>query len=230
MVVGLTIPCERALAGMVSLSPLRVHFDASQQSGVVQVQNIGEHAISMQVEAREWSQSEDGTDQYESTSDVLAVPPIFSIEPGETQLVRVGMLADQSTEKELTYRLFLTELPQPLDDSRRRQLRMRLRISMPVFTAPAVVSNPTLELVGAAVEEQGLRATFRNTGNTHVRVEELTAVRGDGQEAERQEKAVYLLAGTQRDFLFDSASGESISRLIAVTDTVGTREYEVVTP
>ena len=61
----------------------------------------------------DWVQSEDGTDEYESTSDVIAVPPIFSIAPGETQIIRVGLVGGLSPDRELAHRLFLTELPRP---------------------------------------------------------------------------------------------------------------------
>lgn len=219
-----------AHAGMVGVSPLRVYFDADEQSAVVRIQNTGDDKIAMQVEALQWLQAEDGSDQYERTQDVLAVPPIFSLESGEIQLVRVGMLAAQPADTEATYRLLFSEIPPPIDNAGGGILRMRIRISMPVFVAPTTVANPALQLVSSAVEDKGLRATFYNIGNTHVRVDELTAVGNDGQAIQRREQAFYVLPGAKRDLFFDSAGGESIVRLIAVTDTAGTREYEVVTP
>ena len=230
LVIGLITPQAGANAGMVGLSPLRVHFDGDQQSGVVRIQNTGDDTIAMQVQSRQWLQGPDGADVYEDTQDVLAVPPIFSLEPGETQLVRVGLMTEQPASSESTYRLFFTELPPPRDEAGGGQLRMRLRISMPVFVAPLADLNPDLQFVSATAEDGGVRATFRNPGNTHVRIEELTALDGNGQETQRRQQAAYLLPGTTRDFFFDSVDDESITRLIAVTDTAGTREYEVATP
>lgn len=227
---GIALPGAFATAGMVGVSPLRVHFDGDERSGVVRIQNTGEDTIAMQVETRQWLQTADGTDEYEATTSVLAVPPLFSLEPGETQLVRVGMLTEQPAQAESTYRLFFTEIPPPRDEAGGGQLRMRLRISMPLFVAPVSEPKPELELVGATREKGGLRATFHNPGNTHVRIEELTALSSNGQELQRREQAIYLLPGTTRNILFDSTDDESISRLIAVTDTAGTREYEVVSP
>ena len=230
LVIGVITPPSGAIAGMVGLSPLRVYFDGDQQSGVVRIQNTGDDTIAMQVESRQWLQGPDGADVYEDTQDVLAVPPIFSLEPGETQLVRVGLMTEQPANSESTYRLFFTELPPPRDEVGGGQLRMRLRISMPVFVAPVTTADPELEFVSIAAEDGGVRATFRNPGNTHVRIDELKALDGNGRETQRRQRAAYLLPGTTRDFFFDSADDESITRLIAVTDTAGTREYEVAAP
>lgn len=221
-----------SMAGMVGVSPIRVDFDAGQKSGVIRVFNTGDDEISMQVDARDWAQAADGTDEYESTGDVIAVPPIFTIAPGETQIVRVGLVGGQSPDRELAHRLFLTELPRPKADLLGGQLRMRLIVSLPIFTAPAAApADSGLEMVETSVDNGRLRARFRNPGNSHIRVQEVMAVNTDGDHAQRTEAAVYLLPGSTRDFFFRSDEGQSsITRLVAVTDTVGTVEYEVVTP
>ncbi len=218
-------------AGMVGVSPLRVDFDEAQHSGVIRVFNTGNDDISMQVDARDWAQAEDGTDEYESTRDVIAVPPIFTIAPGETQIIRVGLVGGQSPDREQAHRLFLTELPRPNVDFLGGQLRMRLIVSLPIFTAPAAVPpNSDLEMVETSVEDGRLRARFRNPGNSHIRVQEIMAVDTNGDRAQRTEAAVYLLPGSTHDFYFGNGEGQAnISRLVAVTDTVGTVEYEVVT-
>ena len=220
-----------AEAGMVGVSPLRVDFDAASKSGVVRVFNTGEDEISMQVDARDWAQAEDGTYEYESTSDVIAVPPIFTIAPGETQIIRVGLVGGQSPDRELTHRLFLTELPKPQTDSLGGQLRMRLIVSMPIFTAPAAVEPESgLEMIETSIDDGRLRARFRNPGNTHVRVQEIQAMAATGNDTQVTEAAVYVLPGSTHDFYFRQSEGQpTISRLVAVTDTAGTVEYEVVT-
>jgi len=221
-----------AFAGMIGVSPLRVDFDGTQNSGVVRVFNTGDTDMSMQVDARSWVQAEDGSDEYDSTSEVIAVPPIFSIAPGESQVVRVGLVGGQRPDRELAHRLFLTELPKPTFDPLGGQLRMRLIVSLPIFTAPAAVpANPGLEIVGTSMADGVLRARFRNPGNTHIRVQEVAALEASDDIAQRSDAAAYLLPGATRDYYFDTGGGEkSISRLVAVTDAVGTVEYEVVTP
>ena len=109
---------------------------------------------------------------------------------------------------------------------------MRLIVSLPIFTAPAAVpADSDLEIVETSIEDGTLRARFRNPGNTHIRVQEISAVDATGNEAQRMEAAAYLLPGATHDFFFDADEQQNkIERLVAITDTVGTVEYEVVTP
>ena len=218
-------------AGNVGISPLRVDFNAMKKSGVVRVFNTGDQDIQMQVEARDWVQAENGADQYDSTNEVLAVPPIFSLEPGETQIIRVGQLGGQQPDRERTYRLFLRELPRPQAMAEGGQLQMRLVISLPIFSAPTLVpADADLEMVETSREGDRLRARFRNPGNTHIRVQDLTAFTMEGEEAQKLAAAAYVLPGATHDFFFDMSDGLQIARLRAETDTVGIMEYEVVTP
>lgn len=221
-----------AHGGMIGVSPLRVDFDEVRKSGVVRVFNTGETEMSMQVDARAWTQAEDGTDEYDATGDVIAVPPIFSISPGESQIIRLGLVGGARPDREIAHRLFLTELPRPTYDPVGGALRMRLIVSLPIFTAPAaVVPDARLELIDTSIDAGRIRARFRNPGNTHIRVQQVTAVDPEGEEAQSTEAAVYLLPGATRDFWFDAgAEQKTISRLVAVTDAVGKVEYEVVTP
>jgi fimbrial chaperone protein len=219
-----------AAAGVVGISPLRLDLGMEQRAGVMQIMNTGAAPISMQVEAMEWQQSEDGQDHYQVTGDVIAVPAIFTIEPGETQMIRVGLVTAGTPDRERAYRLFYTELLPPLDENQVVGLRMRMRISIPVFASAPMAGIPELEYLGGVMEEDGFRATFRNNGNTHIRVQELAAMTSYGSEAYRYTAATYLLPGTRRDFLIDVSPDNEIARLVAITDTAGTQEYEVFTP
>ncbi len=226
-----------ALAGSIGIAPLRVDFDEVERNSVVRVVNSGTEVLSMQVEALDWSQADDGRDQYEATSDVIVVPPIFSIPPGETQLVRVGLLSEQPLETEQSYRLLFTELPPPMNNRAVTGLQLRMRVSIPVFSAAVIADEPELEFIEHEFVEDGrLRVKLRNNGKTHIRVSELTAfgLILDGnleQGSDRELKltsAKYLLGGVSRDFFFEVPQDYSIIRLVAQTDTAGIREFEVM--
>ena len=45
LMIGVFTPQSGAIAGMVSLSPLRVYFDGDRQSGVVRIKNTGDDTI-----------------------------------------------------------------------------------------------------------------------------------------------------------------------------------------
>jgi fimbrial chaperone protein len=226
-----SLSCQTAIAGMVSISPLRIDFDPSVKTSVIQLTNTGESDMSMQVDTRQWMQSDIGEDAYESTADVLAVPPIFTLAPGETQLIRVGLLTPPSPDRESTYRLFFTELPSPGSETERKgQLLMRLSISLPIFSAPVTAAPAELELMDITTVDDKLRATFKNSGRTHLRLAEIAALDAGGNDTYRMESPVYMLAGSSREFMFDISDEQQISRLQAVMNTVGTREYEVSSP
>ena len=74
-----------------------------------------------------WSQVE-GKDVYTATREVLANPPIFTVPAGGSQLVRIGLRRAPNTQRELTYRIFMQELPPPLDNEF-TGTRMLMRIS-----------------------------------------------------------------------------------------------------
>ena len=156
----------------------------------------------------------------------------MSAHAGGSEFIRVGLVGMQRPDRELAHRLFLTELPQPAVGPTGGKLRMRLIVSLPIFTAPAAAPmDADLEMIDTSIDDGKLRARFRNPGNTHIRVQHVTAVNQEGEETQRTESAVYLLPGATRDFWFDAGVEEkTISRLVAVTDAVGTVEYEVVTP
>jgi len=225
-----------ALAGSIGIAPLRVDFDTMERNSVVRVVNSGTEILTMQVEALDWSQAEDGRDQYEATSDVIAVPPIFSIPPGETQLVRVGLLSQQPLEVEQSYRLLFTELPPPMNNKAVAGLQLRMRVSIHVFSAAVTVDEPELEFIEHEFVEDGrLRVKLRNNGKTHIRVSKLTAfglildgnLAGNPDQELKLTSAKYLLRGVSRDFFFEVPQDYSIVRLVAETDTAGIREFEV---
>jgi len=222
---------EAALSGTIGIAPLRVDFDHETRSAVMQIFNTGEESLAMQVEPLRWTQSAEGEDQYETASEVVAVPPVFQLAPGETQLVRVGLLSERPHAlREQTYRLFFTELPAPVEPGTRAGLRMRLRVSVPVFSAALAEPQPELQLLGVALHNDRLQIRLQNSGNSHLRVAELQLLSGSGGQW-RNANARYILAGGTRNFYFDDLPTDAnFSRLRAVTDDGGVREYEVAVP
>lgn len=190
-----------AQAAELSISPLRVGLAPDQNSGHVNIVNHGSEPIAMQVEALAWTQ-EDGLDLHSETEAVLAVPPIFELAPGETQLIRVGLLVPRDPLDEAAYRLVLTELKPPVVSADSRGLRMRTRVSIPVFVSPEAEPRPTLDLDRFIVIDGMAHLRLRNLGNTHVRLERLQLL-GDGEREAGpvQDLATYLLPGVSRKFV-----------------------------
>ena len=62
-------------------------------------------------------------------------PPIATIAPDKEQIIRVGLRRAPDKERELSYRLFLQEVPAPPKPGF-QGLQVALRVGLPVFVQP----------------------------------------------------------------------------------------------
>ena len=88
-------------AAQVAVSPVRVDLSEHHDKDEVRITNQESETRSFEVEIVAWSQTDERREVYSPTEDIIAVPPLFTLEPGEEQVVRVGMLteADPSVER-----------------------------------------------------------------------------------------------------------------------------------
>ncbi len=156
-----------ACAGSFSIDPVRIRLSEAQTSAVMRVENRGDAAITVQLQAMSWSQS-DNRDQLAISRELLATPQVFRLRPGQVQVVRVALLRPVDAKRELSYRLLLDEVP-PAPAKDFRGLQMALRISMPVFVQPreAAVGN----LVATVIDRNGQRQLrLSNPGLAHLQL------------------------------------------------------------
>src|SRR4051812_46070459 len=99
-----------ANAGSFAVNPVRATLSAKQTVSSLVVRNSGSESTVIQLEVVNWAQ-EDGKDVYTPTKELLATPPIFTVPPGGSQVVRVGLRRATDSQRELAYRLFLQEVP-----------------------------------------------------------------------------------------------------------------------
>ncbi|MDR5903992.1 molecular chaperone [Franzmannia qiaohouensis] len=202
---GLVVPlfmltlllASQALAGSFSVSPTRVVLSTQDNVVALRVRNTGAEETSVQVELQAWRQ-EGGQDIYTPSREVLATPPIFTLAPGQTQMLRVGLRRPPAQDTQLSYRLFLQELPPPSADDF-QGLRMSLRISLPVFVAPASgVAAPHMHwrVERGSGDEWHLSAD--NRGNGHGQVSRLRVRLPDGRTLQPSGNAYVLPGATQR--------------------------------
>ena len=215
--------CAPAMAGEFVINPLRVDLDRVTKASEVVVRNDDKTPLRMQVQAMNWSQNADGTDQYETTEALLYFPRTMEIPPGESRIVRVGVRSAPVTREE-TFRLFIEELPSAAAadvEPQGTSLRVFLRVGVAVFVAPAKTERKgeitRLERKGARVEW-----AVANGGNVHFRADqvELAGIARDGSRLFAQQfPERYFLAGTTRTMRFDIPS-EACGQLAAVEATV----------
>ncbi len=188
--------CRVAAAASLDVNPVRVDIVAPTEPVELRVTNTGADDLSIQVDTRAWTQAADGSDDLNVTDLLLAVPPLFTVTPGEQQIVRIGYVGAPSEDAEMSFRLLLTELAPQVATQERSALNMRMQLSIPVFVAP--VSGLTApEIVLDAIEPaaDGASLTLRNTGNAHAKLLgiDLLGRGGWSQPNEAAQLAQYLL-------------------------------------
>jgi fimbrial chaperone protein len=189
----------RSDAGSFSISPLRVELSAAAQTGVLTVRNPESGPVVVQAEAMLWEQA-DGEDRLTPTRDVLVSPVIFTLPPQGSQLVRVALRRPAEATRQLSYRLILTEVPQPASPDF-AGLNMSLRISLPVFVQPAVEAKPRLAWTASRDPKGGVVLTASNSGTAHERVYSFVAsTDGAASTGAEQNVAAYLLPGQSRSW------------------------------
>jgi fimbrial chaperone protein len=208
-----------APAGVFAVSPVRATLTANQPVSALVVRNSGAESTVVQLEVVSWAQ-EGGKDVYTPTRDILATPPIFTIPPGGSQVVRIGLRRTADPQRELTYRLFVQEVPP--DKSTFQGLRVVLRMGIPVFVLPPVKAAPALRWQAAKTPEGLLKLTLANHGNAHIQIaKSKLMLLGRDEVLASQDISAYVLSGQSRDWLIKTSStpesGSALS-LSAQTD------------
>jgi fimbrial chaperone protein len=180
------------LASSFGVKPTRIFVQTLPQSSM-SVTNQGDTTVYIQAELLKWTQQK-GSDIYAPARDVIVSPPMFKIEPGEMQIVRLHSMLTDGSNQERTYRVILQELPSPSPDLNRPAVATILRMSIPIFILPPDVDPPQVNWK-ATRTENGLVIRAKNTSNSHIQLTSLKLVDGDDKVLRNQKIFVYILAG-----------------------------------
>ena len=187
-----------AYAGSFSVDPVRLTVRARATSTSLSLQNNGDEPVLVQSEVMAWSQ-QDGNDLLTPSQDLLISPPIFKLAPGAAQTVRVGLLRPSDPERELTYRIFLQEVPAPLLPGQ-EGVHAVLRLGLPVFVLPSRRAVPLLNWRAAQGAEGQIKLSLSNSGNAHVQAIDCKLYRPDGTLIAEQKLTAYVLPGQARSW------------------------------
>lgn len=215
-----------ASAGSFSINPIRLHLSGSQMVGSMTVRNQDTIPTVVQLELMKWSQ-QDGSDLYSPAKDMLATPPIFTLPPGGSQVIRVGLRGSPDAQVEGAYRMFLREVPSPPTPGF-QGLQVVLNISVPVFVKPAVSAMPALQWAAVRAGQGKLKVSLTNGGNAHVRMDSFKMVRPDGLELSGPQIPTYLLPRQSRDWIIDAAATPGTKLQIRAQTASGEMQGEAV--
>jgi fimbrial chaperone protein len=187
-------------AGSFQVNPIRIELSASKRSMAVSVTNTGSEAVVVQVNVEAWAQNE-GRDVLGPTNELLVSPPIATIPAGKLQIIRVGLRRAPDARRELSYRLFLQEVPPPPKPGF-QGLQIALRVSLPVFIEPrAGQAKATLVWSASLKDENTVHLRLQNQGTGHIQISNLELSRTDANEPiAAQSGLAYVLPGHSRDW------------------------------
>ena len=204
-----------ARAGSFTVNPVRVSLSAAQAVAAITVKNTGTEATVIQLETSSWTQH-DGQDALASTTEVLATPPIITVPPGESRIIRVGLRRPADPQRELTYRLFLREVPPPQPIA--QGLRVALLLSIPVFVTPPHLAGPQVQWHAMRMQDGNLRIQARNTGLSHVQLGELQiAGAGGGSILATRNMSEYLLPDNAREWTVAAKSAPAAGASLVIS-------------
>jgi fimbrial chaperone protein len=215
-----------AQAGAFSVNPVRVTLSAKQPVAAITVRNESNEPTVVQLEALAWSQSL-GKDVTVPSADVLATPPIFTLPPKGTQIVRIGLRKPAgSSTSESTYRLTLREVPQQKPTA---GLAVTLLVSMPVFVTPAAATSPDLRWRVTRGGDNQLRVFATNTGTAHAQIAKIDISAG-GKSVVNRTVAEYVLPGNTREWTVSTSAAPPVGAQLRVASTTdfGDSSAEVV--
>lgn len=192
----LALLANPAAATSLNVSPLRLELSSSTPTSFLKLTNDDKTARVVQVELMAWSQKRQ-RNVFLPSDDIVVNPPIFTVAPGKTQIVRVGLRQPPTADHELAYRLFMTEVPQPQPAApQTSQMRVVLRLSVPVFVSTQIAAAPALRWTAASDKDNTLQITATNTGNVHYQIRSFEVADSErSQVLAKESPGVYILPG-----------------------------------
>lgn len=197
------------MAASFTVSPILGDVPATSSIAVFTVRNHGSDELPFQVQAFAWTQP-GGTDARAPASDLLVVPPVATIPPGESQLVRIA-LRDQDRSREHAYRVVIRELPRTRDDTGGFALETLVAFDVPLFFAPTSGSRELSWRV-ARDRDGGLLIHANNTGSRYARFDKLRLLDGKGREIAAEPGPLYILAGARRSWTIPADRTAGLAR------------------
>jgi len=170
ILIFICLAATGASAKGIQVTPTNILLAPGQDAAALTVTNNGDRKISFQIRGYSWRQSgAEGDDVLGPTSDLVSSPPIATIQPGASQVVRL-VLRQSGGTAERTYRIIFDQLP-PANPS--EEVHILIRLSIPVFAQPEARMAPRVHWrITNEAGQAWLSAV--NEGNRHLTVHDMT--------------------------------------------------------
>ena len=185
----------------IRYSPMRVELLPGTKTEAITLTNLSDAKAVIQVEALKWEQRA-GRDEYSPTRDLVTAPPVFTLPPRGTQIVRIAVRRLADPEREQAYRLFFQEVTPPPENVA-KGVAVRMRVGIPLYLQPQ--APPTRQSLNWRVNRTGGVAVVRmeNPRNRRVQVNRLTVVDATGKAVSASSGAASVLPGKEFEWKID---------------------------
>lgn len=212
-----------ARAGTFALDPVSISLTGAHTSANVAVTNRSPHTLRLQVAGYAWQQTPSGELKLTHSDRLVFFPQMLTLDPGQTQRVRVGIAAASAGPVEQSYRIFFSELPSLAAVTAppgHVSVTILMKVGIPVFLSPDVRPAASGAVRNAVVRNGILSFDVVNTGNVHFSLQRV-AVTGKnargGSVLETNVPGWYLLAGETRHFTLPLGKSQCLAlRSVAV--------------
>lgn len=182
---------DPAASASFQVNPVQIILPSDRRSASLEITNSDAAPVAIRVTAFAWTQI-DGGDVHVETSNVIASPPIFTVPPGKSQLVRIG-LKDRAGPG--AYRVVLEEIPR--EERVAGQIKVLLRMDLPLYLVPKGGGTPELRWSAWRDGDGELFIKGQNFGPVHGEVVELSAEQ-DGSRTVLSQQMGVVLPGSAR--------------------------------
>jgi fimbrial chaperone protein len=214
----LALGVSSAAAQGIEVAPANIALTPGQLAASLSITNHNDRKISFQIRVFDWQQDSQGGETLSPTDDLLFSPPLATIEPGRTQIVRL-VLRRPPQGSERTYRILFDQLPPPAEPG---VVQVLIRLSIPIFASPQGRTTPQIRW---RVTTEGNRHWLiaSNGGTRHLSVRDLKLYAPDGRLLRvEMNSPPHILAGATRRWPIVTnipLHSEEVLRLAADADT-----------
>ncbi|MEE8574635.1 MAG: fimbria/pilus periplasmic chaperone [Thermodesulfobacteriota bacterium] len=206
-----------ARATSFTINPIRVFFKPGQKTDVVKVRNDSERSLSIQLSISEWDQDSEGMRFLSPTTDVIAFPKIFVVEPKKERLVRVGLRVPPG-KKEKTYRVYFQEVNNPLEIQTGMTLKTLLKLGVPIYVSPVEIKRSG-QIEDMALSNGMLTFKVSNSGTAHIILEKMRieGIDGSGSIVFTRDSSGRAVLSGRTKFYSEDLSKEDCSKIKSLT-------------
>ena len=196
----------------VAFLPVQVQLSAKQPYSVVTIKNLSVVPVTFETSLFRWQQN-GGVDALAPSEDLVVSPPIFVVQAGKSQVVRVRLLDTPEADVETHFRIIFNELNSTTRTKAGHLVAME--VSLPVFVAPT--SKPTASIETTLKRSgQSLVMTVANQGNIHAQLGRVYREKNGERDPKPVSMLGYVLPSSKCEFTFEQPEYISADALVAV--------------